>query len=102
MCFSTRVCLQRFVGRRPPAGFQVEEGVKKEQGDGKKNKNKNKEGAKGREARREAPPSGMCSGRNPDDPAGNGGDVCIVLPQQFSERPDGPGRDNLDPPCRRP
>ena len=59
MCFSTRVCLQRFVGRRPPAGFQVEEGVKREQGDGQKKDNNNKEGAKGREARREAPPSGM-------------------------------------------
>ena len=59
MCFSTRVCLQRFVGRRPPAGFQVEEGVKREQGDGQKKDNNNEEGAKGREARREAPPSGM-------------------------------------------
>ena len=64
---------------------------KRERGDGKK-----KGGGK-REGGQERSPSqwDVGSGRNPDDPTGNGGNVCIVLPHQFSERPDAPGRDNL-------
>ena len=46
-----------------------------------------KQGGGKREGGQERSPSGwdVGSGRNPDDPTGNGV-ICIVLPQQFSER----------------